>query len=201
MARTSLKYLSRQIEAEKSLKHLGTVSVSLDALSFPYSELRCALIDEYTNEKKLDDGEFYYKIRELQGRFGIKNLYFEMRWWAHMRNFYDYVFEKKESVMRRLIREDVEAIQLSAPGVSAEDADRLRGRIKGGMIFKAFTDQERESIWINLCEATKDCLTPSLFGFFENLNTATAPRDYIICPGRGVLGAFASSRWMSGPNI
>ncbi|EGY18599.1 uncharacterized protein VDAG_09125 [Verticillium dahliae VdLs.17] len=228
MARTSLKYLSRQIEAEKSLKHLGTVSVSLDALSFPQSggnissELRCALIDEYTNEKKPDDGEFYYKIRELQGRFGTKNLYFEMRWWARlasssestnkkerlqqlynhpqfapafdsfqnipalqlllhcledMRNFYDHVFEKKESAMRRLTREDVEAIQLSAPGASAEDADRLRGRIKGGMIFKAFTDQERESIWINLCEATKDCLTPSLFGFFENLKYLQGPSD------------------------
>ncbi|CRK16006.1 hypothetical protein BN1708_011637, partial [Verticillium longisporum] len=145
IARTSLKYLSRQIEAEKSLKHLGTVSVSLDALSFPQkdisSELRYALIDEYTNEKKPDDSEFYYKIRELQGRFGTKNLYFEIQY-----------------TIRRLTREDVEAIQLSAPSASAEDAERLHGRIKG---------------------ATKDYLTPSLFGFFENLKYLQGPSDCI----------------------
>ncbi|KAH6883889.1 hypothetical protein B0T10DRAFT_410683, partial [Thelonectria olida] len=47
-------------------------------------ELKCALIDEYTNERKLDDGEFYYKIREFQGVFGSKNPYFESRWWARL---------------------------------------------------------------------------------------------------------------------
>lgn len=47
-------------------------------------ELKCALIDEYTNERKVDDGEFYYKIREFQGVFGLKNPYFEARWWARL---------------------------------------------------------------------------------------------------------------------
>ncbi|KAH7304396.1 hypothetical protein B0I35DRAFT_454701 [Stachybotrys elegans] len=48
------------------------------------AELKCTLIDEYTNEIKPDDGEFFYKIRQFQGVFGRKNPYFEKRWWARL---------------------------------------------------------------------------------------------------------------------
>ena len=40
------------------------------------------LIEEYTSERKPDDGGFYYKIREYQGLFGQENPYSEGRWWA-----------------------------------------------------------------------------------------------------------------------
>jgi hypothetical protein len=41
-------------------------------------------MDEYANERKPGDGEFYYKIRTYQGRFGQENPYFERRWWARL---------------------------------------------------------------------------------------------------------------------
>ena len=47
-------------------------------------DLKSALIDEYTNEKTPDDGEFYWKLREYQGIFGQENPYFERRWWARL---------------------------------------------------------------------------------------------------------------------
>jgi len=46
--------------------------------------VKSALIEEYTNEKTPDDGEFYWKIREYQGVFGHANPYFERRWWARL---------------------------------------------------------------------------------------------------------------------
>lgn len=42
------------------------------------------LAENYINERKLDDGEFYYKIREYQGNFGVENPYFERIWWARL---------------------------------------------------------------------------------------------------------------------
>ena len=47
-------------------------------------DLKSALIEEYTNERKPSDGEFYYKIRSYQGVFGPENPYFERRWWARL---------------------------------------------------------------------------------------------------------------------
>lgn len=48
------------------------------------TEAKQDLIEEYANEKKPTDGEFYYKIRQYQGVFGAKNSYFESRWWARL---------------------------------------------------------------------------------------------------------------------
>ena len=38
--------------------------------------------EDYASERKPDDGEFFYKIREYQGVFGHENPYFERRWSA-----------------------------------------------------------------------------------------------------------------------
>jgi hypothetical protein len=45
-------------------------------------ELKTTLTDEYSSEKKPDDGTFYRKIREYQGYLGEANAYFERRWLA-----------------------------------------------------------------------------------------------------------------------
>jgi hypothetical protein len=44
------------------------------------------LIEEYTNEVKPDDGQFFYNIRVFQGYFGRnrKNPCFEKRWWGRL---------------------------------------------------------------------------------------------------------------------
>ncbi|KAF5127199.1 hypothetical protein E5D57_008127 [Metarhizium anisopliae] len=41
-------------------------------------------MEEYASERKLDDGEIYYKIREYQGIFGQEHPHFEQRWWARL---------------------------------------------------------------------------------------------------------------------
>jgi hypothetical protein len=74
-----------------------TVDLYLAGMSsiFPYEEvsnfllsldltpqLKTTLIEEYSNEKKPDDGEIYRKIRGYQGYLGEPNPYFEKRWLA-----------------------------------------------------------------------------------------------------------------------
>lgn len=43
-------------------------------------DLKVALMDEYTNEKKPDDGEFYYKIRQfcIAGLLAFETVSFEL---------------------------------------------------------------------------------------------------------------------------
>lgn len=43
------------------------------------------MIEEYRNEQKPNDGDFYLKIQTYKGIFGNgKNQYFERRWWARL---------------------------------------------------------------------------------------------------------------------
>ncbi|GAB1319477.1 hypothetical protein MFIFM68171_09687 [Madurella fahalii] len=90
-------------------------------------ELKYALIDEYTNERKPDDGEFYYKIREFQGVFGTKNPYFEMRWWARLAT-------ASESTNRK---ERLEQLLNHAQFAPAFDAFRHIPALYGGMRLSA----------------------------------------------------------------
>jgi len=53
----------------------------------------------------------------------------------------------------------VTALELTAPQTSSSDAERLRGQIRGGQIFGAFNDQERENILTKLLLV--DGYTPS----------------------------------------
>lgn len=50
-----------------------------------------------------------------------------------------------------------------------------------GEIFGAFSNQERNHIWQNLCSNTTDRLVPSLFMFFENLKYIKGPADCMKC--------------------
>ena len=48
--------------------------------------------------------------------------------------------------MQRVDRPTVVALQLRAPRASTHDAKLLRGKILGGVVFSAFSDQERVRI-------------------------------------------------------
>ncbi|KAJ3499714.1 hypothetical protein NLG97_g109 [Lecanicillium saksenae] len=47
-------------------------------------EAKRDLAEEYANEQRPDDGEFYYKIREYQGVFGRENLRLQKLWEARL---------------------------------------------------------------------------------------------------------------------
>lgn len=47
-------------------------------------ETRRDLQEERANEKKIEDGEFYYRIRVYQGFFGERDRHREEIWWAHL---------------------------------------------------------------------------------------------------------------------
>lgn len=57
--------------------------------------------EEYASERKLDDGEIYYKIRKYQGIFGQEDSYFEQRWWARIATLPD--AKTKKSCLDQLI--------------------------------------------------------------------------------------------------
>ena len=61
----------------------------------------------------------------------------------------------------------MKALELTAPGNSTSDAETLRSQLRGGQIFGAFDDQEREHILTKLLLV--DGLIPSLYTFFRDL--------------------------------
>ena len=69
--------------------------------------------------------------------------------------------------MARIDQATVKAIELKAPRASTLDAKSLCSQIKGGEIFSAFSEHERDEIWSRLQEV--DGLIPSLFTFFKDL--------------------------------
>jgi hypothetical protein len=66
-------------------------------------------------------------------------------------------------------------------GAYRADARTLYGKLQSGQIFGAFSEQDREAIWTELRSCTTDCLIPSFFGFFEDLNWV---RDLADCVKR-----------------
>jgi hypothetical protein len=60
-------------------------------------DLKTALIEEYSNEKKTHDGEIYRKIRGYQLE---RNPYFEKRWWAHLSGISDRRRQRLEQLFR-----------------------------------------------------------------------------------------------------
>lgn len=66
----------------------------------------------------------------------------------------------------------VKVLELTAPWASTLDAQKLRGKVLGGDVFRAFNQPEREEIW-NRLQSFK-CLVPSLCGFFEDMKLLEA---------------------------
>ncbi|KAH8721015.1 hypothetical protein HC256_001391 [Beauveria bassiana] len=86
-----------------------------------------------------------------------------------IKDFWYNVFDRDEAAMGKLDEDTIDKIQLTAPGACERQARHLYEKVNSGQIFSAFSDTERNRIWLRLCSATKDCLVPSLLAFFENL--------------------------------
>lgn len=71
--------------------------------------------------------------------------------------------------MEKLDEDTVHEIQFTSPGACERQARHLYAKVNSGQIFSAFSDTERNRIWLRLCSATENCLVPSLLAFFENL--------------------------------
>ena len=80
-------------------------------------DLKTTLIEEYSSEKKPDDGEIYHKIREYQGYGGGSNLYFEKRWWALLRGISSHKAGNMKQIMRHADFRAGFDIQLDVPGL------------------------------------------------------------------------------------
>jgi hypothetical protein len=69
--------------------------------------------------------------------------------------------------MGKIDQTTVKALELRAPRASTADAEFLRCRVRGGEVFSAFDDGERDEIWSRL-EGVEG-LIPSLATFFKDI--------------------------------
>jgi hypothetical protein len=95
--------------------------------------------------------------------------------------------EGDKEAMKRFDQSTVTALELRAPGASSADAQSLRNQVRGGAIFNAFTDHERDQILDRL--PMVDGLILTLSSFFRDLNYLQLLVDclkrLVIIPKRG----------------
>ena len=80
-----------------------------------------------------------------------------------------------KAALQKVDQVTVRALELRAPRYSRQDALVLEGQLLSGQIFSAFSRDEREDIWHELCSI--DGLVPSLFTFFEDVKYLNACAD------------------------
>lgn len=115
-----------------------------------------------------------------------------------MVEFWQGIIGKEREAMQKVAETDVKAIEGTAPGACRADARALYGRLKSGEIFGAFGDQDRETIWGELCRRTRDRLVPSFSTFFEDLNWLKEPVNCVkrlvhLSPRETILSALEDS--------
>ena len=90
-----------------------------------------------------------------------------MRYLGHIKQVWSHLVQGDTNAMRKIDQATVKALELRAPRASTLDARALRGQLRGGEIFSAFSDRERDGIWSRL--QMVDGLIPSLYTFFKDL--------------------------------
>ena len=83
-----------------------------------------------------------------------------------MHDWYSEVCDNDQQTMLHFPEDAVRELQGKAPGASRKDRDELRGKID--TMFGNFTEQQRRTLWTNICNASRTCLIPSLYTFFED---------------------------------
>ena len=100
----------------------------------------------------------------------------------YTKEFWSGLLQKDKTAMAKVDQATVEALQFTAPWASTLDAQILRGKMLGEELFRSFSQQEREEIWIRL-QSFKG-LVPSLFEFFENVKCLEAWAEcskWLVC--------------------
>lgn len=82
------------------------------------------------------------------------------------------LLQQDKTAMKRVGQATVKVLKLTAPWASTLDAQKLRGKVLGGDVFRAFNQPEREEIW-NRLQSLKG-LVPSLYAFFEDIKLLEA---------------------------
>jgi hypothetical protein len=105
-----------------------------------------------------------------------------------------HLVEGDKNAMRKIDQATVKALELTAPRASTMDAMALRSQMRGGEIFSAFSDQERDRIWGRL--QMVEGLVPSLFTFFRDIQYLDVCVDCVkrlstLSPGQSVSDAMA----------
>ncbi|OBT79449.1 hypothetical protein VF21_02102 [Pseudogymnoascus sp. 05NY08] len=72
-----------------------------------------------------------------------------------------------KAAMGKIDQATVKALEMRAPRASTADAEFLRIRVRGGELFSAFDDWERDDIWSRL--TCVEGLIPSLATFFKDI--------------------------------
>ncbi|OBT50791.1 hypothetical protein VE04_09038 [Pseudogymnoascus sp. 24MN13] len=72
-----------------------------------------------------------------------------------------------KAAMGKIDQTTVKALELKAPRASTSDAEFLRIRVRGGEVFSAFDDCERDDIWSRI--ECVEGLIPSLATFFKDI--------------------------------
>ncbi|PGG96174.1 hypothetical protein AJ79_09706 [Helicocarpus griseus UAMH5409] len=91
----------------------------------------------------------------------------------HILNYLGFVKESWSSwvnhdleAMKKISRDDVERLELMAPGISRVDAKAVCGLVLSGQAFAGFSQSERMAIWSRMEGFGR--LVPSLYTFFED---------------------------------
>lgn len=89
----------------------------------------------------------------------------------------------------------MKALKLKAPGAYRLDRLSLHGQLREGKIFGAFTEREREVMWLDILSKTTDRLIPSLSSFFADVYYLKGPANYVkalveLWPDETVLSAL-----------
>ncbi|KAG9250678.1 uncharacterized protein F5Z01DRAFT_753507 [Emericellopsis atlantica] len=88
----------------------------------------------------------------------------------HLKAFWDRVLDNHSILKAKLDTFSLHKVQGTAPGAFEADKSNLRSLIRDGRVFGAYSQPERERIWNNLCDQTREQLVPSLWGIFEDVN-------------------------------
>ncbi|KAI5465187.1 hypothetical protein BGZ63DRAFT_351107, partial [Mariannaea sp. PMI_226] len=86
----------------------------------------------------------------------------------HIFRIWSSICNDDPQIMQLVDSSTVERLQGKAPGAFMADRDDLLLDLESGRIFGNLSEQQRAGIWYRLCEATRQCLVPSLFTFFED---------------------------------
>ena len=85
----------------------------------------------------------------------------------HIKEVWYKLLGRDMQAMQKVDQATVKALESKAPRFSRLDAQALQGQLLSGRIFSAFSQQDREAIWNELCSI--EGLIPSLFTFFEDV--------------------------------
>ncbi|KAL5345257.1 hypothetical protein ACLOAV_009627 [Pseudogymnoascus australis] len=86
---------------------------------------------------------------------------------GHIKKVWSDLVGGDKTAMGKIDQATVKFLELRAPMASTADARLLRSRLRGGEVFGAFSDHERDAIWSRL--QVVDGLVPSLFTFFRDI--------------------------------